>query len=86
MSNRHMPNPDAMVPEGAKFPIRLYCWMDKRGESMRTLAKKVGLTYTMIWRYTRGDAEPILSNLIKIADVLDVSIDELCGRAGKNEN
>ena len=32
-------------------------------------------------RYERGDAEPTLENLVRLADLFDVSVDYLLGRS-----
>ena len=48
--------------------------------SQQKIANYVGVTQQCISEWEKGDMEPTLSNLIKIADVFDVSIDFLAGR------
>ncbi len=44
------------------------------------LAKKIGVGQTMISYYEKGYKVPTIPIIIRIADVLDCSIDELVGR------
>ncbi len=48
--------------------------------SQQQLAGYVDVTQQCISEWEKGNMEPTLSNLIKIADVFDVSIDFLAGR------
>ena len=48
--------------------------------TQRQVADKIGITQPSYIRYENGKAEPSLENLVKIADLFDVSIDYLCGR------
>ncbi len=48
--------------------------------TQREVAQKPGITQPSYIRYENGKAEPTIENLIKLADVFDVSIDFLCGR------
>lgn len=38
------------------------------------------------FKYEKGTAQPNVKNLIKLADLYNISIDELVGRKGKEEN
>jgi len=50
------------------------------------LAKELGVTQQMISGYEKGIATPTLDVLIQIADIFDVTLDELVGREyGANE-
>ena len=54
-----------------------------RGEkrfSQSQLARKAGLTVTAIANYEQGISKPSFEVLIKLADALEISIDELVGR------
>lgn len=53
------------------------------GLSQSWLADRLGLARPTIATYISGRSEPSLSNLCKIADILDVSTDYLLGRCGK---
>ncbi|MBU0672380.1 MAG: helix-turn-helix transcriptional regulator, partial [Candidatus Margulisbacteria bacterium] len=52
----------------------------KHSLSQFQLAHKAGLTVTAIANYEQGRAKPSYEVLIKIADALGVSLDELVGR------
>lgn len=58
----------------------------KANLSKASFAKRLGLIYTTYDNYERGTVEPKVSTLIKIADILDVSLDELLGRSKINED
>lgn len=48
------------------------------------LSKMTGISNSLLYKILREDtADPQISTLIKIADALDVSLDELVGRKGK---
>ncbi len=49
--------------------------------TQREMANKLGITQPSYIRYENGTAEPSLENLVKIADILNVSVDYLLGRA-----
>lgn len=44
------------------------------------MADKLGVSQPSYIRYEQGTAEPSQENLVKIADIFDVSIDYLLGR------
>jgi len=53
----------------------------KHGLSQQKLAEKAGLSYVMIAKIEQGTTkEPSVVSMIKLADVLGVSLDELVGR------
>ena len=49
--------------------------------TQRQMAVKVGITQPSYIRYENGTSEPKQEILVKIADIFDVSIDFLLGRA-----
>jgi transcriptional regulator with XRE-family HTH domain len=51
-----------------------------RGLTQIQLANKIGATQKVVTSYETNQATPTLENLIKIADVFQISIDELVGR------
>jgi len=53
--------------------------LDCYGKTQEWLAKEAGTTPPTISRYISGKARPTLSILLKIANVLDVSVEFLCG-------
>ena len=48
--------------------------------TQKQVANQLGISQPSYIRYENGKAEPSLENLIKLADLFDVSIDYLCGR------
>ena len=49
-------------------------------KSQSDVAKEMGIVYRSYCRYERGEAEPSLSTLVKLADYFNVSLDYLTGR------
>ena len=62
------------------FQERLIEQRKMNAMTQRDLATHLGITQPSYIRYERGDAEPTLENLVKIADLFDVSVDYLLGR------
>ncbi len=59
---------------------------EKRGLTIYDLETKTGIGYNSLWKYENGKNKAIpLDNLIKIAEVLDYSTDELLGHKTKSE-
>lgn len=48
--------------------------------TQRELADKLNIAQPSYIRYEKGLAEPTLKNLVKLADIFDVSVDYLLGR------
>ncbi|MGN0768307.1 MAG: helix-turn-helix domain-containing protein [Christensenellales bacterium] len=48
--------------------------------TQRDVARHLGISQPSYTRYENGKSEPTIENLIKLADLFDVSIDYLCGR------
>lgn len=46
------------------------------------LAEKIGVRQSAISEYESGEKVPGVENLIRLADALDCSLDELCERKG----
>lgn len=44
------------------------------------MSEKLGIKHPSYIRYENGTAEPTQENLVKIADIFDVSVDYLLGR------
>lgn len=53
--------------------------LKEKNKPMNALANETGITYNMIKKYCSSGAEPSLTYAAKIADALDVSIDDLIG-------
>ena len=48
--------------------------------TQREVAERLGISQPSYIRYENGKAEPRLENLVKLADLFDVSVDYLLGR------
>ena len=51
------------------------------GLTQRGMAERLGVSQPSYIRYENGTAEPSQASLVKIADIFDVSVDYLLGRA-----
>ena len=65
------------------FGARLKQLLEEKQITMNTLANETGITYNMIKKYCNTGAEPTLSYAAKMADVLEISIDDLMGYTPK---
>ena len=53
----------------------------KAGWSQQKLAEKTGLSYSVVTKIEQGAAkQPTIQTVVKIADALGVTLDELMGR------
>lgn len=59
---------------------RLNSILKKRCMSGYRLSKMTDISQEQIWKYRNGMAKPRIENLIKIADALDVKVDDLLER------
>ena len=57
-----------------------------KGFSQKELAEKIGVSNVVLSRYESSKRTPDADTQIKIADVLDISMDELYGRPSKSSN
>lgn len=55
----------------------------RRGLSQEELAGMVNVSRQAVSKWETGDAMPDLNKLLALADALDISLDELCGRETK---
>ena len=62
------------------FPQRLKELRLKKGLTQTELGKKVGVKQNTFTNWENGKREPSFENLIKLADLLEVSLDWLFGR------
>ena len=67
------------------FAENLKKYRTKKGISQEEMAKKISVHATHLSRYERGLSAPSIEVVKKIAEVLDVSIDELAF-GNKNQN
>ena len=56
-------------------------FMELKGYSQKQLACFVGITESAMSRYLKGNREPKISVIKRIAEVLDIPIDRLCDRS-----
>jgi len=63
------------------FSKKLKQLRKKSGWSQQKLAEKAGLSYNVITKIEQGSAKnPNIQTMIKLADVFQISLDELVGR------
>lgn len=62
------------------FRDRLITSRKQLGKTQQEMAEDMGISLTAYKKYESGAGQPTMENLLKIADMLDISIDELCGR------
>lgn len=60
---------------------RIYELRKENGLTQKQLAEKVGTTADSIYSWEKGRSEPSSDYLVRLADVFDVSVDHLLGRA-----
>ena len=64
----------------SKFSITLKMLRKETHVSQQSLASFVGVSQQCVSEWEKDNIEPTLSNLVKIADFFDVSLDFLSGR------
>jgi len=52
----------------------------QRGLTQRQLAEKLGISQAAVGKWETGTADPRMRQLRALAEALECSIDELCGR------
>lgn len=52
-----------------------------KGYTLEKLADKAGITFTTIGHWERGETSPNVVPLMAVADVLNITLDELIGRS-----
>ena len=62
------------------FAANLKQFRKRKKYSQATLARKLNYGHTTIANYESGRNEPSIDDLIKIAIILDISLDELVGK------
>ena len=63
-----------------KFADNLKFYRQNKGYSQNAIANLVGVTQQCVSEWENGKIEPTLTFLIKLADIFEISLDELCGR------
>ncbi|WP_298033015.1 helix-turn-helix domain-containing protein [uncultured Dysosmobacter sp.] len=67
------------------FPENLLKLRKAAGLSQTALASKIGISWRTYQTYERGEREPSLSTLVALADLYDISLDELVCRTLKQK-
>lgn len=67
------------------FPERLLQLKQERKLLQKDIAASIGLSLRGYQYYEKGQKEPTLSVLIRLADFFDVSLDYLVGRSDEPE-
>ena len=62
------------------FQQRLYELRKMNNYTQKNMAEILNIKQPSYIRYENGEAEPTFDNLVKIADIFDVSVDYLLGR------
>lgn len=70
----------------ADFPQRLRELRQQRQLTQVRVAELVGVGIRVYHRWENGNATPHFDALLRLADVLDISLDELTGREPVNED
>ena len=65
------------VSDASNFPQRLTALLAERNMTQLELAARIGVTRAAMSRYVSGEREPRLVTLVRIAEELDVNVDEL---------
>lgn len=66
------------------FHQRLRQLRKARELTQTRVAELLGVSPRVYTRWENGDATPLLGTVVKLADILDVSLDELAGRKETN--
>lgn len=64
-----------------EFKTRLRGFRQKLGLSQQKAAQAIGITTRQYQRFEAGEQLPGFENLIRLADLFEVTLDELVGRA-----
>ena len=67
------------------FPERIIEIKESRGLLQKDIANAIGLSVRNYQRYEKGEQQPTLPFLLKLADYFDVSLDYLVGRSDNPE-
>ncbi|MCL2061617.1 MAG: helix-turn-helix domain-containing protein [Firmicutes bacterium] len=65
------------------FGENLYLYRTQEKLTQKQLADKLGLSANNIGHWEKGRTEPDIKTIIKLADIFDVTTDDLLGREAK---
>lgn len=60
-----------------EFGVRLTQFRQRAGLSITQLANRIGVDYMQVSRYEKGQSLPSLDTAVRLASVLQISLDEL---------
>ena len=69
-----------------KFNENLVKYRKLKGFTQEEMAEKMQVSRQSISKWENGEAVPELTKIIKLADILEVSLDVLCGRKTEGQN
>lgn len=69
-----------------EFSKRMESLIDTHGKSLASFAEKIGVTAPSVKRWVSGESDPTRSNLIKIAEATNVSVEWLVTGMGERKN
>ncbi len=73
-------SPDLTYKPVLPFGARLRSLLGARGISVYAFQKATNFSWSVLYKWLGGKAAPSLYNLVKTAETLDISVDELLGR------
>jgi len=56
-------------------------WVAKSGMNKKEVAEKMGVSQTVLSRWINGKSDPSLRNALKLAELLNCSVDDLYKKA-----
>ena len=68
-----------------EFGVRLTQFRERVRLSITQLANRIGVDYMQVSRYEKGQSLPSLDTAVRLANVLEVSLDELATGTGPPE-
>ncbi|MBR5316539.1 MAG: helix-turn-helix transcriptional regulator [Lachnospiraceae bacterium] len=69
-----------------KFSENLVRYRKLKGHTQEEMAEKMQVSRQSVSKWENGEAVPELAKIIKLADILEVSLDVLCGREEEEQN
>lgn len=52
----------------------------EKGETVKTIAQKIGISDVSLYAALKGESDMRVSNVVRLCDALDLSLDEVVGR------
>ena len=74
-----------MCIDGLRLRLHLSAILARKGWQQKRLALEAGMPDSTISQYTSGKRRPNIERLVKLADALDISTDELLDRGDTGE-